>query len=87
MRNKGKISGEKTEIYEKVSPRSRANIRNRELKFDQELKGRAKGDLGHRVVQVLGIRNEAEEPTQTGVLVQSYLLDILMDVRYSVQQA
>lgn len=47
--------------------------------------GRAKRDLGHRVMQVLDIRNEAEEPTQTGVLAQSYLLDTLMDVKYSVQ--
>lgn len=59
------------EIYEKVSPRSRVNIRNRELQNDQELKERAKRELGPRVMQELDVRNEAEEQTQIGGLAYS----------------
>lgn len=57
-------------MYEKVSPRSRVNTRNRELKTDQ-LKGIAKRELGARDMQVLDIRNEAEKQTQIGVLIYS----------------
>lgn len=58
-------------MYEKVSPRSRVNIRNRELKNYQELKEGAKRELGPRVMQELDIRNEAEEQTQISVLAYS----------------
>jgi len=37
-------------MYGKISPRSGANVRNREIKMDQELNRTAERELGARVI-------------------------------------